>query len=311
MTVPARHVLAQGPVLAALGRVALSSLGRPGRAVAGGPGTGSRGAAVPGGSVAVPGPWIEATLAPRPAALIDAYLRHVGGDPAAYRGVVPPHLFPQWAFPMAVRALAGLPYRMVRVLNAGCVIEPRAPLPSGEPLQVRARLASVEDDGRRALITHEIYTGTASAPDALRAELRAYVPLASGREGGVRKARPVVSPQARQLAVLRLDGAAGLDFAKLTGDFNPIHWLPAYARASGFRSPILHGFSAFARAVEALTRGLLGGDPGRLRRAEARFVRPLPLPAEVGVYADDAAGAFFVGDAAGAGAYLEGTWTPS
>lgn len=119
----------------------------------------------------------------------------------------------------------------------------------------------------------------------------------------------MVPPQARQLAVLHLDGAAGLDFAKLTGDFNPIHWLPAYARASGFRSPILHGFSAFARAVEALTRGPLGGDPGRLRRAEARFVRPLPLPAEVGVYADDAAGAFFVGDAAGAGAYLEGTWT--
>jgi hypothetical protein len=292
MTVPARYVLAQGPVLAALGRAALSSVLPPGR-----------------GSFEAPGPWVEATLPPRPAALIDAYLRHVGGDPAAYRGVVPAHLFPQWSFPLAARTLAGLPYRMVRVLNAGCVLEPRAPLPSGEPLRVRARLASVDDNGQRALITHEILTGTASCPEALRAELRAYVPLAPGREGGARRARPVVPPRARQLAVLRLDGEAGLDFAKLTGDFNPIHWLGPYARASGFRSPILHGFSAFARAIEAIHREVLGGDPRGLRRAEARFVRPLPLPAEVGVYEER--GSFFVGDAAGAGAYLEGTWEPT
>ena len=43
-----------------------------------------------------------------------------------------------------------------------------------------------------------------------------------------------------------------LDFAKLTGDFNPIHWVPAYARASGFRSCILHGFATMSYAMEAI-----------------------------------------------------------
>ncbi|MCS6901768.1 MAG: MaoC/PaaZ C-terminal domain-containing protein [Myxococcales bacterium] len=291
MTVPFHLILAQGPVLAALGRVTLSSI-IPARR----------------GSIKTPGPWMEDALPPRPAALIDAYLRHVGGEPEAYRGVVPPHLFPQWCFPLIVRSFAGLPYRMVRALNAGCVIESRTPLPAGKPLRVRARLTSVDDNGQRALITHEILTGTTSCPEALRAELRAYVPLAMERDGRARKARPVVPPGAHQLAVLRLDGEAGLEFAKLTGDFNPIHWLRPYARASGFRGPILHGFSAFARAIEAINRALLGGDPRGLRRAEAHFLRPLLLPAEVGIYAEG--GSFFVGDAAGAKAYLEGTWEP-
>lgn len=289
MSVSARHVLEQGPVLATLGRVALSSLGRPGR-----------------GKSETPGPWIEATLPPRPASLLDAYVRHGGGDPAAYRGAVPPHLFPQWGFPLAARTLVGLPYRMVSVLNAGCCIEPRLPIPADESLRVRARLLSVDDDGRRALLTQEIVTSTASAPDALRAELRAYVPLQRERSGSP-KTPALVPAGARQLAVLSLAADAGLDFAKLTGDFNPIHWLPPYARAAGFRSPILHGFGTFARAVEALNRSVLGNNPQRLRRAEARFVRPLPLPAEVGVYASEAT--FFVGDAAGARSYLEGSFS--
>lgn len=289
MSVSSLHVLAQGPVLAALGRAALSGLRRGGTA----------------GAAVTPGPWVEATLPPRPAGLIDAYVRNVGGDPGAYRGTVPPHLFPQWSFPLAARALSGLPYPMVRVLNAGCSFEARAPLPAGEPLRVQARLASVDDDGRRALITHEIITGTASSPGALRCELRAYVPL-SPRERAPGR-RPCVDPGAREIAFLKIPADAGLDFAKLTGDFNPIHWLGPYARAAGFRAPILHGFGTFARACEALNRAVLAGAPWRMRRVEARFTRPLPLPARVGVYVGEG-GVFWVGDAPGGGVFLEGTW---
>ena len=52
-----------------------------------------------------------------------------------------------------------------------------------------------------------------------------------------------VPGDARELSFWNLSASAGLEFAKLTGDFNPIHWVPAYARASGFRNVILHGFA--------------------------------------------------------------------
>ena len=35
---------------------------------------------------AAPGPWLQQTLAPRPAALVRDYTRHVGGDPMDDRG---------------------------------------------------------------------------------------------------------------------------------------------------------------------------------------------------------------------------------
>src|SRR5579859_3420320 len=167
MSVSTRHVLAQGPVLAALGRAALAELG------ARLPLAGQRA----NGATSTPGPWIERELPPRPEALVRDYVRNVGGDPAWYRGRLPAHLFPQWAFPLAARAIAPLPYPLVRAMNAGCRIEQRAPLPAAEPLRVRARLESVDDDGRRAILVQRIETGTRSAPDALVAEMRAYVPL--------------------------------------------------------------------------------------------------------------------------------------
>src|SRR5262245_66085335 len=126
---PAKHILHQGPVLAALGRTALSGLLARGRA--------------PNGRVQTPGPEQRATLPPRPEALVRDYLRHVGGDPGAYRGTVPAHLFPQWGFPLAARTLEGVPYPLLKVMNGGCRLEMNAPLPAGEPLEATARLEDV------------------------------------------------------------------------------------------------------------------------------------------------------------------------
>ena len=296
MTVSSRFILEQGPVIKALGGVALAAITPKAKIAAN----------------SVPGPWIEATLEPRSPELLRTYIRHVGGDPSWYRNQIPAHLFPQWGFGLAAQALSGAPYPMTKVMNAGCRIEQYSPLPANEPLQVKARVESIDDDGRRALITQRIITSTASAPNALIAELRAFVPLSSpSKDNGAKKetkAKPTVPANAREIGYLRLSKDAGLDFAKLTGDFNPIHWLPFYAKAAGFRSCILHGFGTLARAIETLNRSVWSGDVNQLSTIDVKFTRPLFLPAKVGVYL---AGnnELFVGDAPSGGAYLEGTFS--
>lgn len=293
MSVSNRHILEQGKVLRTLVGVGVRSLVRRPRS----------GVPLP----TVPGRFIETELRAPSAGLVRDYIRHLGGDPNWYDGIVPAHLFPQWGFPLAARAIQKLPYPLARVMNAGCRIEQHRPLPAGERLLVRARLESLDDDGRRALITQRIITGTRSAPEAIVADLRAYVPLAKktrSRSDTV-KARPTVPAEAREIAFLQLGSKAGLDFAKLTGDFNPIHWLAPYAKLAGFRSCILHGFSTMAHAIEALNRSVLQGDVKRLSMIDVRFTRPLPLPARVGVYVTDEGG-IWVGDRPGGDAYLEG-----
>ena len=294
MTVSNRHILDQGAALGALGRVALRSLEQQ-----------LRGRSRGGDKPQVPGPYVEATLPPRRPALVHAYVQNVGGDPSSYAGIVPAHFFPQWAFGLASQVLEGLPYPLARVLNVGCNFVQRAPLPAGEPLTVRARLASIDDDGRRAVLTSEVVTSTRSAPDALTAEMIAMVPLKRDRaekKSGDKRETARAPDDARELGRLRVDARAGLDFAKLTGDFNPIHWLPPAARAAGFPNVILHGFGTMARAIEVLTRTELRGDVTRLQSWSCRFTKPLVLPAEAGVYVRG--NELFVARAAGDAAYL-------
>lgn len=287
MTLPFKHLRHQLPVIASLGQTALHAL----RAPKGG-----------GAPPVVPGPEIVKTIAPRPADLVRDYVRHVGGDPAAYRGVLPPHLFPQWGFPLAAKTLEGLPYPLARVLNGGCRLEVNAPLPADVPLRVRAQLVEIDDDGRRAVLKQRVTTGTDAVPDAVVATLFAIVPLK--KEPGARGAKQVVRvpDDARELARWRLGTDAGLAFAMLTGDVNPVHWIAPYARASGFRSTILHGFATMARAIEGLVRARFAGDPSRLRVWDCKFTRPLLLPAQVGLYTQGAD--VWVADAPGGPAYL-------
>lgn len=297
----ARHLLSQGRVLAALGgTVAEAASQRLGLARPGDP----RAHLVPGAehSARVPAP---------PPGLVRDFVRHVGGDPAAYRGQLPPHLFPQWAVPLAARTLRGLPYPMLKVINGGCRLQINAPLSAQGPLLVRARLQNIDDDGRRAVLHQRVITGTAGAPDALEADLYVVVPVSGAKRAAAqaqeRKSPARVPAGARELGFWRLGPDAGLTFALLTGDLNPIHWVRPYARAAGFRSPILHGFSTMARAMEGLTRALFAGSVHRLASIDVRFTRPLALPARVGLYlvGQD----FFVGDARGGPAYLTGSFT--
>ena len=125
-------------------------------------------------------------------------------------------------------------------------------------------------------------TEQADAPEALVAEVYGIVRRAAGPPAG--KQHVDYLPEAAQkIDDWTLGRDAGLTFALLTGDINPLHWLPPYARALGFRSSILHGFAAMARTYAALERRL---GPRRLRLLDVRFRRPIVLPAQLSLYVD-------------------------
>lgn len=295
------HLAKQGPMLETLGRMALQVLRQrlsPPQAT-GGP--------------AAPGPELVATVGPRDPALIRDYIRWCKGDAGAYRGTLPPHFFPQWGFPLLARTLEGAPYPLARVLNGGCRLEIARPLPADEPLSLSARLEDIDDDGRRAVLHQRLVTGTESAPAALVSHLYAIVPLDRGDKRGDKRGkapkgpRPMVPADAREIGQLRLGADAGFEFACLTGDLNPVHWIAPYGRAAGFGGTILHGFATMARAIERLQRVILAGDVRALRTVDVRFTRPMRLPARVAVFQKP--GELYVGVAPGAPAHLTGTYT--
>jgi hypothetical protein len=264
-------------------------------------------AASDGAPPANPGPEFTETVAPSDPGLVRDYLRWCGGDVGAWKGMLPPHLFAQWGFPLLSRTLTGIRYPMARVLNGGCRLEIAGPIPASEPLRLSAHLEDVDDDGRRAVLHQRLVTRTASAPTCLVSHLYAVVPL--GRRNATKTAndsRPMVPADAREIGKLTLSGNAGFEFACLTGDFNPVHWIAPYGKAAGFGGTILHGFATLALAVERLNRAVLGGDVRALKVVDVRFTRALRLPARVAVF--HRPGELYVGAAPGEPANLTGSY---
>ena len=94
---PARHLVHQGKVAASMGNTAVQALLQ--RFLPRSP-----------PPLVLPGKEVAARVLPRSPALVRDYVRHVGGDPAAYARTIPPHMFPQWSVPLAAQTLEGLPY---------------------------------------------------------------------------------------------------------------------------------------------------------------------------------------------------------
>ena len=62
---------------------------------------------------------------------------------------------------------------------------------------------------------------------------------------------------------------------RLSGDYNPLHADPAYAKRAGFKMPILHGRCTFSIAGHAILKTLCGYDPARLVSMQGRFSAPV------------------------------------
>jgi hypothetical protein len=260
-----------------------------------------------GVTLQLPGPIIERVVLLRPNGLIDDFIRWSGGNVRAWRGVVPATLFPQWGFPLLGETLTEVDYPLAKVLNGGCRIEMYRPIPRDIDLHLQARLTRIDDNGSRAIIHQELVTSTTDGERLCVAHVQMVVPLAGDQKTKKKTPKtPVLVPvAARPIADWRIKGDAGLSFACLTGDFNPIHWLEPYAKVAGFGRRILHGFGSLAGSIERIRHVCWAGDirePGFL---EVRFTRPLKVPAKVRVFMDG--NDFYLGHAAGGRAYLKGS----
>jgi acyl dehydratase len=63
---------------------------------------------------------------------------------------------------------------------------------------------------------------------------------------------------------------------RLSGDVNPLHVDPAFAKIVGFeQGPILHGLATYGYCARALTRAALAGDAARIRAFHGQFRKPI------------------------------------
>jgi acyl dehydratase len=62
---------------------------------------------------------------------------------------------------------------------------------------------------------------------------------------------------------------------RLSGDRNPLHSDPSFAKLGGFDRPILHGLCTYGFTGRALLHTLCAGDPARFKSMQGRFSKPV------------------------------------
>lgn len=72
-----------------------------------------------------------------------------------------------------------------------------------------------------------------------------------------------------------VDEDQSVRYAQASGDMNPLHTDPEFAKKAGLPNVILHGLCTMAIASRAVIRGAADGDLTRLHRFKVRFAAPV------------------------------------
>jgi acyl dehydratase len=164
------------------------------------------------------------------------------------------------------------------IVHAEQALRVNRPIPVGGSVRVTAEIESVYDKGSGALVTHRAVAVEEDTGEELLAARSAVFVRGAGGFGGERGPSsptwqlPNRAADHALMAEVRLDQAL---LYRLSGDRNPLHCDPAFARRAGFRAPILHGLATYGIAARLLFGELCATDPNRFRSIEARFSAPV------------------------------------
>ncbi len=176
----------------------------------------------------------------------------------------------------------GLHYGFDRVLHGEQYTEIRAPWPTHGKLTHKIKVKDIFDKGKGALVIQTITTSDEAGTELSYNEVSTFVRGAGGW-GGDRgpsadlNGAPSRAPDA--VVEQKTDPNQALVY-RLSGDWNPLHVDPTFAKNFGFERPILHGLCTFGFAARhVLSKFAPGGDPRYFKSIKARFAKSV-LPGE-------------------------------
>jgi acyl dehydratase len=132
--------------------------------------------------------------------------------------------------------------------------------------------------GKGALVFSERKVTDKASGELLATLTQTTFCRADGGFGGPRREAPAPHPIPERTPDIVCDLPTRQEMAlvyRLSGDVNPLHVDPDFAKAAGFARPILHGLATFGVAGHALLKSACGYAPERLTAMTGRFSAPV------------------------------------
>jgi 3-hydroxyacyl-CoA dehydrogenase/3a,7a,12a-trihydroxy-5b-cholest-24-enoyl-CoA hydratase len=168
----------------------------------------------------------------------------------------------------------GLHYGFDRVLHGEQYTEIRAPWPRKGKLTHKIKIKDIFDKGKGALVISAITTTDESGQEIAYNEMTTFVRGAGGWGGDRGPSAEVNVPPSRKpdAVVEEKTNPNQALLYRLSGDWNPLHADPTFAKNFGFDRPILHGLGTFGFvARHVVSKFCPGGDPRFFKSIKVRF----------------------------------------
>jgi acyl dehydratase len=177
------------------------------------------------------------------------------------------------AFPALFAMGSAMQVNPMMVLHGEQRIELHGPIPTSGKLTTTPTVKAIYDKGKGALVVTETETVDSKGKLLFKNVFGAFARGEGGFGGdrgpsGPRNVPPERKPD-RVVEMKTLPQQALL--YRLSGDMNPLHADPGFAKMGGFDTPILHGLCTFGHVGRAVLQSYCDNDPGRLKDFEVRF----------------------------------------
>jgi len=189
-----------------------------------------------------------------------------------------PKVLPTFAVVPSFSALVAVSSQLganpMMILHGEQKIQLHRPIPPSGQLSTVAEVTGIYDKGTGALVTVHAKTTDDKGEPVFDNWFSTFV-RGEGGFGGERgpealKADPLEG-QAPDFAMTEKTLPEQAALYRLSGDLNPLHISPQFAKMGGFDRPILHGLCTYGFAGRAFLRHACGGDPRRFKSFAARF----------------------------------------
>jgi acyl dehydratase len=182
------------------------------------------------------------------------------------------------AFDPVVDLLARSGGEMATVVHGGQTVRCHRPIPQGATIQTTGTLKGLYDLKKFGQAVLETRTTLGGEP--LFETTWSIIFRGAGGFGGPRPSEPKApSPPKDRGPDFRVEEPTTPEQAllyRISGDTNPLHADPVFARNVGFADgPILHGLCTYGFAGRAIVHQACAGDPSRLTAFSAQFRKPV------------------------------------
>ncbi len=187
-----------------------------------------------------------------------------------------PTIFPHiLAFPLHLELMLdkAFPFQIVGMVHINNTITSYKPIPKNATLTLEVYFDEMleHDKGKIVPIITKVYHYGELVWESRSENLKITKKSASKGKKGTTAAIDGIQES------WTLDTYAGIRYAKVAGDINPIHLFPFTAKAFGFKRHIIHGMWTKARAIATLTDVI----DERPLKVHVDFKLPVFLPAKV------------------------------